>query len=120
MNASRTFQRRSIPLTLGFATLPAVVLLLVRDAAPRLFPARSHEYLGAFSLAMIAIAYLVFEAARRARPTEWAKASLLAAAFLFWAANQLWAGLPQAGLCNDIAVALFVLDLFWVIAFQKG
>jgi hypothetical protein len=44
------------------------------------------------------------------------KAILLAVAFLFWAANQFWPNLPQAGLFNDIAIGLFVLDLFLVIA----
>jgi hypothetical protein len=33
----------------------------------------------------------------------------------FWAANQLWPDLPQATLFNDIAIALFVLDVFLVI-----
>jgi hypothetical protein len=40
------------------------------------------------------------------------KAILLAVAFLFWAANQLWPELPQATLFNDLAIALFVLDVF--------
>ena len=40
---------------------------------------------------------------------------MLAVAFLFWAANQLWSDLPQATLFNDIAIALFVLDVFLVI-----
>jgi len=46
---------------------------------------------------------------------EFAKAIMLAAAFLFWAANQLWPALPQATLFNDIAIALFVLDVFLVM-----
>jgi hypothetical protein len=32
-----------------------------------------------------------------------------------WAANQLWPSLHQATLFNDIAIALFVLDVFLVI-----
>jgi hypothetical protein len=40
------------------------------------------------------------------------RAMLLAAAFLFWAANQFWPNLPQASLFNDIAIGLFVLDVF--------
>jgi hypothetical protein len=46
---------------------------------------------------------------------EWIKAVLLAIAFVFWAANQFWPDAPQAMLFNDIAVALFVLDVFLVI-----
>jgi hypothetical protein len=40
---------------------------------------------------------------------------MLAVAFLFWAANQLWPDLRQATLFNDIAIALFVLDVFLVM-----
>lgn len=120
MSADLKLPRRTVPLILGAVTLLSVVLLFVRDAEPRLFPTRSHEFLGAFSLTMIAIAYLVFQAARRAPKMEWAKAILLAAAFAFWAANQFWPNLPQAGLFNDIAIALFVLDVFLVFAFWRG
>lgn len=101
---------------LGSLTLAAVVLLLVQDAEPQLFPARSHEFLAAFSLAMISLAYVIYQWARRSGLKEMVKTILLAAAFLFWAANQLWPSLPQAGLFNDIAIGLFVLDLFLVIA----
>lgn len=116
MTIAPEFTRRLLPLTLGLATLAAVVLLFVRDAAPRLFPARSHDFLAAFSLAAIAFAYLLHQLARRAALAELAKAILLAAAFLFWAANQLWPNLPEAGLFNDIAIGLFVLDVFLAIA----
>ena len=108
--------RRRIPLVLGIVTLAAVVLLYIEDAAPRLFPARSHDVLAAFSLAAIACAYLIFQLARHRAVAELVKTILLAAAFLFWAANQLWPNLPQASLYNDIAIGLFVLDVFFVIA----
>jgi hypothetical protein len=80
-----------------------------------MFPPRAHDVLGAFPLAMIAIAYLVYQAAHRPARKELFKAILLAIAFLFWSANQLWPSLPQATLCNDIAIALFVLDVFLVM-----
>ena len=106
---------RLFPVVLGVITLATVGVLLVWDAFPRLFPARSHDFLAAFSLAMIALAYLVYQIAQRPEPAELAKAILLAAAFLFWAANQFWPDLPQATLLNDAAIALFVLDVFLVI-----
>ena len=105
-----------VPLVLGAITLAGVVLLFVQDAVPRLFPPASHDLLAAFSLAMIATAYLVFQLARRSTSMEMAKAILLAAAFLFWAANQFWPRLPEATLFNDIAIGLFVLDVFLVIS----
>ena len=108
--------RKLVPLVLGIVTLAGVVLLFVEDAAPRLLPAGSHEVLAAFSLAMIALAYMVFQLMHRRPLAELVKTILLAAAFLFWAANQLWPNLPQASLFNDIAIGLFVLDVFFVIA----
>ena len=49
---------------------------------------------------------------RRPSRSELIKAILLACAFLFWAANQLWPTLRQATLFNDVAIALFVFDVF--------
>jgi hypothetical protein len=108
--------RKLVPLVLGIITLAAVALLFAEDARPQLFPAQSHEVLAAFSLAMIACAYMVFQLAHRRPLAELFKTILLAAAFLFWAANQLWPKLPRAALFNDIAIGLFVLDVFFVIA----
>jgi len=101
---------------LGVATLAGVMVLLVWDALPDLFPARAHDFLGAFPLALIAIAYLLYQRVRRPAPAEMVKAILLAAAFLLWAANQFWPSLRQATLFNDLAIALFVLDVFLVMA----
>jgi hypothetical protein len=105
-----------LPLILGVITLADVVLLFVEDAYPRLFPAGSHTILAALSLALIAFAYLIFESTRRGVSTGLVRAILLAAAFLFWAANQFWPDLPQASLWNDIAIGLFVLDVFLAMA----
>jgi len=110
------FDLRIIPPALGVLTLVAVVLLFVDDAAPRLVPAPSHDSLAAFALATIGAAGVIFQLINRRGLNELTKAMLLAAAFLFWAANQLWPRLAQAGLFNDIAIALFVLDVFLVIS----
>ena len=106
---------RAASVVLGLSTLAGVGLLFVWDAVPERFPARAHDILGALPLALIAIAYLVYQAAHRPPFREWVKATLLAAAFFFWAANQLWPDLRQAILLNDIAIGLFVLDVFLVI-----
>ena len=102
-------------MALGAITLGGVGLLFAWNLFPRFFPAGAHDYLAAFPLAMIAVAYLVYQAARRPALLEFVKAIMLAMAFLFWAANQLWPGLRQATLFNDTAIALFVLDVFLVI-----
>jgi uncharacterized membrane protein len=106
---------RAIPLVLGLATLISVGVLLAWDVDPQFFPARAHDFLAAFPLAMIAIAYLLYQSAHRPAAKELVKAMVLAVAFLFWAANQLWPDLPQATLFNDIAIALFILDVFLVM-----
>jgi peptidoglycan/LPS O-acetylase OafA/YrhL len=106
---------RAVAVILGVVTLLSVVVLFAWDAFPQDFPDHAHDILGAFPLLMIAIAYLVYQAAHRPPAKELFKAVLLAVAFLFWAANQLWPLLPQATLFNDIAIGLFVLDVFLVM-----
>jgi hypothetical protein len=108
--------RRALAVALGIVTLASVVVLFVWDAEPGWFPARSHDVIAAFSLAMTAAAYLAYQIAHRPPVSEFAKATMLAAAFLFWAANQLWPNSSRATLMNDLAIAFFVLDVFLVIA----
>jgi len=108
--------RRFFPVVLGILTLADVLLLFVWDVTPASFPPRSHDFLAASSLTMIAVACIVYQLLHRPAPAEFAKAIMLAVAFLFWAANQFWPNLPQATLFNDIAIGLFVLDVFLVIA----
>jgi|SRR5579863_3634868 len=111
---------RALPVILGIVSLVGVAILLAWDAAPRLFPLKAHDVLGAFPLALIALAYLTYQAAHRPAAMEVLKAVLLAIAFLFWAANQLWPDIPQSLLFNDIAIALFVLDVFLVMIGWPG
>jgi hypothetical protein len=101
---------------LGLVALASAAALLIQDADPGLLPARTHDAIGAFSLASIAVAYLAYQALRRAAGAELVKSILLAAAFLFWAANQVWRNPRMATLCNDLAIALFVFDVFLVMA----
>ena len=106
---------RALPVILGLVTLADVGVLLVWDAFPKWFPAGSHDFLGAISLSMIAVAYLVYQVVHRPSGRELIKAVLLAVAFLFWAANQFWPSSPEATLYNDIAIALFVFVVFLVM-----
>lgn len=106
---------RTTPVILGILTLLSVAVLLVWDFVPTRFPADAHAFLGALPLAMIAITYLVYQSVHRPPWRELVKAILLAAAFVLWAANQLWPKSALATLWNDIAIALFVLDVFLVI-----
>lgn len=115
MNAHLDRAHRAAPVALGILTLLSVLVLLLWDLRPALFPARAHDLLGALPLALIAVAYLVYQSIRRPGPAELFKAVLLATAFLLWAGNQYWPTASWSTLLNDLAIALFVLDVFFVL-----
>jgi hypothetical protein len=106
---------RTLPASAGVLALLSVGALLICDASPRLFPANVHDSLATLPLVLAAISFLLLQAIRRARLAEWAKATILAVAFLFWGASQMWVDRAVAVLFNDMAVALFVLDVVLVI-----
>jgi len=106
---------RALPVALGAVALASVAALFMWDAMPTIFPSGAHDWLGAAGLALIAVAYLLYQSVYRPAATEVFKALLLATAFLFWAANQLWPDAAAATLFDDIAIGLFVLDVFLVI-----
>jgi hypothetical protein len=108
-------QAKTLAVRLGQLTLISVGLLLIWDMFPKFYPQRAHDILGALPLALIAFTYLIYQAAQRPSAAELLKAVLLAAAFLFWAANQLWPDARLATLFNDLAIALFVLDIVLVV-----
>jgi hypothetical protein len=113
--SNRSRALAALALALGALTLASAALLLVWNVAPGSFPARAHDLLGALPLAVVALAALAHQVARPSGWRDVVKTSLLAAAFLFWAANQLWPEHPRALLFNDVAIVLFVLDVFFVI-----
>lgn len=106
---------RAAPVFLGVITLASVLVLFLWDARPGLFSAGAHDVLGALPLALIAFAYMVYQTIRRPGAAELFKAILLSIAFLLWAANQLWPEAARATLYNDLAIGLFVLDVFLVM-----
>ena len=111
---------RAVPVLLGVVTMACVALLLASDLFPDLLPAGMHGYVEATPLALIALVYLLYQSVHRPPLREWFKAILLAAAFLFWSANQFWPNPRQATVFNDIAIALFVLDVFLVMIGWPG
>jgi hypothetical protein len=111
--------RFPVSFVLGLITLAAVALLLCWDAAPGRFPPSAHDALAALPLALIGLAAIVHRLEQRPSAGELARALLLAAAFFFWAANQFWPVSSRATLFNDLAVALFVIDVWWTIAARQ-
>jgi hypothetical protein len=115
MKARLNPSRRLAPLVFGVAALLSATWLLACDAFPQLLPADQRGLLGAIPLTLIALAYLLYENVRRPSFGEVVKATLLALAFLFWAGNQYWGASRWAALLNDVAIGLFVLDIFFVM-----
>ena len=88
---------RLLPVSLGVVTLGGVGVLLVWDAFPGVFPARSHDYIAAFPLALIAlaavqvIAGVVFDfAVERAGVPRFAGEIVVVAAYVLVLVNLLY------------------------------
>jgi hypothetical protein len=107
--------RMSLPVVAGALTLLSVSILALDDACPQWFPPDIHDVLATLPLVLIALACLLLQLVRRAPPGEWAKALIVAMAFLFWAANQIWPDRTARIFFNDAAIGLFVVDAFLVI-----
>ena len=108
--------RPVLPVALGALALAGAALLLATDAAPGRLPPRLHDLLGALPLELVAVACFARELARRSGAGALAKATLASAAFLAWAASQLSTEAHAAAVLDDVAIALFVLDAFLVVA----
>jgi len=115
----RSATAASVPAALAVITLATVALLLVWDVSPRRFPTKAHDTLAALPLALIAVAWVAHRLTQRPTRSEIGRALVLAAAFLFWAANQFWPDSPQATLFNDLAVALFVIDVWLTMMAER-
>jgi hypothetical protein len=102
-----------LPALLAGAALLLVLPLVAWNLRPQLFTAGAHERLAPLPLAVIALASLIHQLRRRPRGRRLLSALLLSAGFSLWAANML---LPQALLLNDLAIVVFVTDLFLIIA----
>jgi hypothetical protein len=100
---------------LGVLTLLGVAALLAWDATPNRFPAQAHDWLASLPLGLIAVVWIVHRLSERPSRAGMIKAVLLAVAFFFWAANQLWPDSKRATFWNDVAIALFILDVWLAV-----
>ncbi len=89
--------------------------LLVLDASGGFREGDARRVVSALPLIAIAIACLAFHATWTPEPLDLLKRVLLSAAFLFWAATQLFPTAGWAPVANDLAIALFVLDLALIL-----
>ena len=112
---SRGRRPKLVVAVLAVITVASVDVLLAQDGVPHWFPAHAHELLAALPLRLAALALLVNHMVRRAALRELPKTLVLVGGFLFWSANQLWPRSSRAPIFNDIAIALFALDVVLVI-----
>jgi hypothetical protein len=106
---------RTVTVVLLAVALAGSLLLLGLDVSPGFREGNARRVVSAMPLIAIALACLAFHATWTPEPLDLLKRVLLSAAFLFWAATQLF---PRAGwtaVANDMAIALFVLDLALIL-----
>jgi len=101
----------SIPRYTAVVSALSLVPLLIWNATPATFPQHAHDLLASVPLAGVGLACLLQPFLRHAPRSDLVKALLAAAAFFAWAGNQRWPDHPQALVMNDVAVALFVVDV---------
>ncbi|MFY9615367.1 MAG: hypothetical protein WAT58_08210 [Candidatus Dormiibacterota bacterium] len=105
---------------LALLAIAGGVALVGLDLATGFTSHSEHSIVSAVPLALIAVANLVYHAVRRPPPIEMLKAGLLSAAFIFWSLYQLLPTLALAPVFNDLAIALFVLDITLIVAAGAG
>jgi hypothetical protein len=106
---------RGVTLLLVTVAVASSAVLLALDAWGGFRDSEARKIVSALPLIAIAVAALVFHATRKPEPLDLLKRVLLSAAFLFWAATQLFPDEGWAPVANDVAIALFVLDLALIL-----
>ena len=106
---------RSVTVLLLAIALISSAVLLGLDASGEFRQSDARRVISALPLIAIALACLAFHATWTPEPLDLLKRILLSAAFLFWAANQLFPTAGWAPVANDAAIALFVLDLALIL-----
>ena len=106
-----------VVVTAGLVALALIgsIVLLILDAWEGFRQGDARRVVSAFPLVAIALACLVYHATWTRDRHDLLKRVLLSAAFLFWAANQLFPSAGWAPVANDLAIGLFVLDLALVL-----
>ena len=102
---------RSLLASLLGLALGSSVLLLTLDVSRGFRESEARRVVSSLPLGAIAVACLLYHVTRRPSGVELLKRVLLSTAFLFWAADQLFPTAGWAPVANDVAIALFVLDL---------
>ena len=107
----RTLRRAAI--ALAAMALVGSIALLASDT--QLGMKSSASAISAAPLLLIGLSFLIAQPMLRPRRTELLKNVLLAAAFILWGIVQLMAQNRLSRSLGDVVIALYVLDLAWVI-----
>ena len=106
---------RALTVLLLALALTSSAILVGLDASGGFRHSDARRVVSALPLIAIALASLAFHATWTPEPLDLVKRVLLSAAFLFWAANQLFPSAGWAPVANDVAIALFVFDLALIL-----
>jgi hypothetical protein len=103
-------------LTRGFSLVAVLssIVLLANDAFPNFLPLK-HSETSALPLLLIGAAYISLQPTVRPGVWELVKRLLLAVAFLLWGIVQLLPATGTTAILGDLVIALFVVDLFWIV-----
>jgi hypothetical protein len=100
---------------LAIVALAASVTLLVGNVKLGILSTLPPAAISATPLLLVGAAYLILQPILRPGWTELLKNTLVAGTFLFWGAIQLMPRNGAAKRLGDVVIALYVLDLAWVI-----
>jgi len=106
---------RLLTTVLVVTALGSTFILLMSDMKTRPSFGIPAAAISAAPLLLIGASCLVFQAMLRPRWTELVKNMILAAAFLLWGVVQLMEQSALSKILGDVVIALYVLDLAWVI-----
>lgn len=109
-----------ISYTLAVLALAAGLALLLGDAKPGLAFNAPGAAISAAPLLLVGVAFLILQPILRPGALDLLKNVLLAGTFLLWGGIQLMPQNSTAARLGDVVIALYVIDLAWVILASKN
>lgn len=106
--------------TLTALALAAGVALLLGDAKPGLVFNAPEAAISAAPLLLVGVAFLVLQPILRPGALDLLKNVLLAGTFLLWGGIQFMPQNSTAARLGDLVIALYVVDLAWVILASRN
>jgi hypothetical protein len=110
---------RWISYGLTILALAAGAALLLADAKPGILPHLPAAAISSAPLLLVGTAFLILQPVIRPRWMELFKNALLAATFLLWGAIQFMPRNVVSLRLGNVVIALYVVDLAWVILGSK-